>query len=104
MRSPVMADMIRELRARYPDRLIVFDVPPILSGADTLAISAYMDATILVVEERRTSREDLRQSCDLLRHSNLLGVVLNKSRELREPDPIHRSEPGFLRRLLAAGR
>jgi len=104
MRSPVMADMIRELRARYPDRLIVFDVPPILSGADTLAISAYMDATILVVEERRTSREDLRQSCDLLRQSNLLGVVLNKSRELREPDPIHRSEPGFLRRLLAAGR
>jgi capsular exopolysaccharide synthesis family protein len=104
MRSPVMADMIRELRERYPDRLIVFDVPPILSGADTLAISAYMDATILVVEERKTSREDLRQSCDLLRQSNLLGVVLNKSRELREPDPIHRSEPGFLRRLLAAGR
>ena len=36
MRSPMMADMIREFRARYRDRLIVFDVPPILSGADTL--------------------------------------------------------------------
>ena len=40
MRSPMMADMIREMRARYRDRLIVFDVPPMLAGADTLALSA----------------------------------------------------------------
>ena len=37
MRSPMMADMIREMRARYRDRLIVFDVPPMLAGADALA-------------------------------------------------------------------
>jgi hypothetical protein len=55
-----------------------------------------------VVEERKTSRDDLRQSCALLRHSNLMGVVLNKSRELREPDPIHRPKPGLMRRLFLA--
>ena len=54
MRSPMMADMIREMRGRYRDRLIVFDVPPVLAGADTLALSAYMDATILLVEECKT--------------------------------------------------
>jgi Mrp family chromosome partitioning ATPase len=99
MRSPMMADMVRELRDRYADRLVVFDVPPLLSGADALAISAYMDATIMLVEERRTSRDDIRQSCELLRHSNLIGLVLNKSHELREPDPITRPQPGLLRRL-----
>ena len=99
MRSPMMADMVRELRGRYRDRLIVFDVPPILAGADTLALSAYMDATIMLVEERKTVRADIERSFDLLRHSNLMGVVLNKSRELPEPEPIRRPEPGFLQRL-----
>ena len=102
MRSPMMVDLIRELRGRYADRLIVFDVPPILSGADTLALSAYMDATILLVEECKTARDDIERSCELLRHSNLMGIVLNKSRELPEPDPITRPKPGFWQRFFGA--
>lgn len=102
MRSPMMAELVRELRDRYPDRLIVFDVPPILSGADTLALSAYMDATILLVEECKSARDDIERACDLLRHANLMGVVLNKSRNLPEPDPITRPKPGFFGRLFGA--
>ena len=102
MRSPMMAEMVRELRSRYPDRLIVFDVPPILSGADTLALSSYMDATILLVEECKTPRDDIERSCELLRHSNLMGIVLNKSRDLPEPDPITRPKPGFWQRFFGA--
>jgi capsular exopolysaccharide synthesis family protein len=102
MRSPMMGDLVRELRGRYPDRLVVFDVPPVLASADTLAISAYIDATLLVVEERGTSREDIREACELLRHSNLVGVLLNKSRELRDAEPITRARPGFIRRLFGA--
>ena len=99
MRSPMMADMIRGFRARYRDRLIVFDVPPILSGADTLAISSYMDATILLVEECKTRKDEIERSVELLKESNLIGIVLNKSRELPEPDPVTRPEPGFWQRL-----
>ena len=102
MRSPMMADMIQEMRGRYKDRLIVFDVPPVLAGADTLALSAYMDATILLVEEGKTRRDDIERSCELLSSSNLIGVVLNKSRELPEPEPITRPRPGFLRRFFGA--
>ena len=100
MRSPMMAEMIRELRNRYRDRLIVFDVPPVLSGADTLALSSYMDATIMIVEECRTRRSDMQRSLDLLRQANLIGVVLNKSRQLAEPDPITRRPTPWWRRLL----
>jgi len=101
MRSPMMSDLVAELRSRYRDRLIVFDVPPILAGADTLALSAFMDATILLVEECKTRREDIERSCEMLRESNLIGVVLNKSRELPEPEPISRPPPGFWRRFFA---
>jgi protein-tyrosine kinase len=102
MRSPMMADMIHELSGRYPDRLIVFDVPSILQGADTLALSAYMDATILLVEECKTVRDDIERACELLRDSNLVGIVLNKSRQLREPEPITWPKPGLFRRFFGA--
>ena len=102
MRSPMMADMIHELSARYPDRLIVFDVPSILQGADTLALSSYMDATILLVEECRTVRDDIERACELLRDSNLVGIVLNKSRQLRDPEPIAWPKPGLFRRFFGA--
>ncbi len=103
MRSPMMAKMVQEMRARYSDSLIVFDVPPILSAADTLALSSYRDAVILLVEEGRTARDDIRRSCDLLRSSNLMGIVLNKSRELREPDPVKRRKAGFFSRMFSTG-
>jgi capsular exopolysaccharide synthesis family protein len=102
MRSPMMAEMVRELRSRYRDRLVVFDVPPILAGADTLALSTYIDATIMIVEERKTRRSDLERSFELLAHSNLIGMVLNKSRLLPEPDPIMRARPSALRRFFGA--
>jgi protein-tyrosine kinase len=102
MRSPIMADLVRELRGRYRDRLIVFDVPPILAGADTLALSAYMDATILIVEERKTVRADLERSCALLAQTNVIGIVLNKSRELPEPEPIARPKPSAWQRFFGA--
>jgi len=103
MRSPMMADMIHEMRDRYRDRLIVFDVPSILAGADTLALSAYMDATILVVEECKSTRQNIERSCELLRDSNLIGIVLNKSRELPEPEPVTSPEPGFWQRHFGTG-
>src|SRR5262245_27117824 len=99
MRSPMMANLVRELRARHPERIIVFDVPAVLSGADTLALSEYMDATILLVEECKTARDDVVRACELLGNANLLGIVLNKSRELPKPDPIKWPKPGLLRRI-----
>jgi protein-tyrosine kinase len=102
MRSPMMAALIAELRGRYVDRLIVFDVPPVLASADTLALSPYMDATILLVEECKTARADINRSLELLSGSNVIGVVLNKSRELRDPEPITRPKPGFFRRFFGA--
>ncbi len=104
MGSPMMAEMVLELRGRYPNRLIVFDVPANLSGADTLALSSYIDATILLAEENRTTPDEIERACDLLRHVNLLGIVLNKSRELPDPGPSRRRRPGFFSRFFGSRR
>jgi hypothetical protein len=61
-----------------------------------------MDATILLVEECKTVRDDIERACELLRDSNLVGIVLNKSRQLREPEPITWPKPGLFRRFFGA--
>ena len=83
LRSPMMVELVQELRDRYTDRLIVFDAPPVLEGADMLAFSPHVDSAVLVVEEGVTTTRDLERSCELLEQTNVIGVVLSQSREMR---------------------
>ncbi len=78
--SPRMEALVREMRERYPERLILFDTPSILSGADALAFSRFVDGILLVVEAEKTPRDELRRVAELLEGKPVLGTVLNKAR------------------------
>lgn len=77
--SPRMTRLVNELRTRYPERIVVFDMPAALTSDDVLAFSPHVEACLFVVEEGRTNRDDLQRSMDLLHAMPNLGVVLNKS-------------------------
>ena len=77
-----MTQLVHELKQRYPSRIVLFDLPPLLSSADVLAFAPHVEATLLVVEEGRTSREDVARAAELLGPTHLLGTVLNKTEEL----------------------
>ncbi len=79
--SPVMLRLVQEVKRRYPSRLVVFDLPPVLTADDVLAFSPYLDASLLVVEEGRTLRDEAARAAELLQaaNHNLIGTVLNKS-------------------------
>jgi capsular exopolysaccharide synthesis family protein len=81
MSSPKLVQLVRELEARYPNRIVIFDLPPLLCTADALAFLPFVDAALMVVEERRTAKDDLLRAMELLRPTNVLGTVLNKSHE-----------------------
>jgi Mrp family chromosome partitioning ATPase len=78
--SPRMKELVREMKTRYPERLIIFDTPPLLSYADTLVFSAMVDGIVLVVEAEKTSTRDIEKTMDLLRDKPLIGTVYNKAR------------------------
>lgn len=78
--SPRMAWLAQELRSRYPTRMVLFDLPPLLATDDVLAFAPHLDALLLVVEEGRTSRDDLARAHEMLRDIPVLGPVVNKSR------------------------
>jgi capsular exopolysaccharide synthesis family protein len=79
LRSPRMVALVNELKTRYPDRLIVFDLPPILAADDALAFSPYTDCFLMVAESGGTKKEDLQQAFEILKNTPLVGTVLNKS-------------------------
>jgi len=79
LRSPRMIALVNELKTRYPDRLIVFDLPPILAADDALAFSPYTDCFLMVAESGGTKKDDLQKSYSILKNTPLVGTVLNKS-------------------------
>lgn len=73
--------VVQEMRGRYPDRIIVVDLPPLLDSADALAFLPLADTTLLVVEEHGTAVADLERAAELLAPFNLLGTVMTSPAE-----------------------
>jgi protein-tyrosine kinase len=75
--SPAMVDLVKELKHFYPDRYVLFDLPPLLY-ADPLAFAPLVDGIILIAEAGRTPREEIVRAIELLKEFPVLGFVLNK--------------------------
>ena len=78
--SPKMCTLAEELKNRYPKRIVIFDMPPILNVADTVSFAPCVDCALLVVEDDVTKEIELKQAIDLMSVSNIIGTVLNKAR------------------------
>jgi len=79
MGSPKMQSLLQEVKNRYKDRYILIDSPPVLTFADALTLSPYVDAVLLVVEVYKTTIEQVKRVLELLEEKPLLGIVLNKA-------------------------
>ena len=79
--SPKMVQLVDEMKSRYPARLVVFDLPPLVLADDVIAFSPYVDAVLLVVQANKTSRESVRSATELLGDTPLIGTVLNRADE-----------------------
>ena len=96
--SPKMLALVEELKHRYQSRIVIFDLPPLLHTADVLAFSPYTDALLLVVEEGKTTAEEVQRAMSLVRKSHpLLGTVLNKAGQLT-------ATPSSMKKLLSLER
>jgi len=79
LRSPKMLRLVNELKSRYPSRIIIFDMPPILSQDDALGFSPYVDCVLLVIDDGQTKTDELKHVAVLLKDINVLGTVFNKA-------------------------
>jgi protein-tyrosine kinase len=70
--------LVKEMKERYPERFIIFDSSSLLTSADPLVFSKFIEGVLLVVEAEKTTKTDLRRALELLEGRPIVGTVLNK--------------------------
>ena len=69
--------LVRDIRRRYNNRKIVFDLPPILTTDDVQAFLPAVDCVLLVVASGSSKANEVRMARRLLAKHNLVGAVMN---------------------------
>ena len=77
--SEKMATLANELANRYPDRIVIFDCPPLIGVTETLVLASLMGQGVIVVEESKSSIADIQAATRHLNEDLALGLVLNKA-------------------------
>jgi len=76
--SSRMKELVMDMKSRYPERYIFFDVPSILSGADALTFALLVDFIVMVVQADKTPLGEVNKAAQLIPREKLLGLVLNR--------------------------
>jgi non-specific protein-tyrosine kinase len=90
--SERMKTLVQELKSRYRDRYVIFDVAPVLVGADALALAPFVDAIVMVVEQGQTSMRDVNKALEVLPQDKFLGFVMNRQKD--NPSQKYQYYPG----------
>jgi protein-tyrosine kinase len=77
--GPRSREIVADLHSRYPERIIVFDLPPVLHADDALAFAPLVECGLVVAAEGQTRRNDLTRTIELLHKTPLVGTVLNRA-------------------------
>jgi Mrp family chromosome partitioning ATPase len=77
--GPRGREFVAELRGRYADRIVLFDLPPVLGTDDALAFAPLVECGLVVVAEGSTRREELLRCMELLHKIPIVGTVLNRA-------------------------
>ena len=81
--SASMRELLDHLSDRYDDRIIIFDSPPIMMTTEARVLASYMGQIVMVVEAGVTPREAVSDALASIGSPEVVGLVLNKSREAR---------------------
>ena len=77
--SDVMTRLVDEMAARYPDRIIVFDSPPLLLTTESPVLATHMGQIVVVVEAERTTESTLTQALAKIENCPIVMTLLNKA-------------------------
>ena len=91
MQSGKLAQLVAQMAAWFD--WIIVDSPPLLPLADTTVWSRFTDGVLMVAREGKTEKAQLQRGLDLVKKSDLLGVVLNGCTNSNEKSYYQRYSP-----------
>ena len=84
MASQMTSTFLQAIKRDFRSRIVIFDLPPILTGDDVLSILPQMDAVLLVAGVGTTSLADMKECHKHLKDTPVVRVVVNKATEATE--------------------
>jgi protein-tyrosine kinase len=81
--SQAMGSLVQELSRRHPERVILFDAPPILTTTESRVLASRMGQIVFVVAARSTTHGEVRSAIEALKGCPNVMTVLNKSTRSR---------------------
>ncbi|MBT8341905.1 MAG: polysaccharide biosynthesis tyrosine autokinase [Desulfatitalea sp.] len=76
--SPRMRALLQEMKSRYADRYLFFDVPSLSRSADAFSFAPLVDAILVVVEAGKTPMPEIQKALARLPQEKVLGLVMNR--------------------------
>jgi protein-tyrosine kinase len=77
--SQKMAMLMGDMAARYRDRVIIFDAPPVLASSEPSVLALHVGQIIVVIEAGRTGRRAVEETLNHISGCPNVNIVLNKT-------------------------
>jgi exopolysaccharide/PEP-CTERM locus tyrosine autokinase len=84
--SNKMALLVDELSYRYPDRIVIFDSPPLLAATQAEILAKFVGQVVLVIEAEKTLQNVVMESVEKLAACDVVLAVFNKTKRNMEAD------------------
>ena len=78
--SEAMRQLLHDMSTRYPDRIIIFDSPPLLLTTEARALATNMGQIVVVVHAGKTLQANVQRALSTLEACPLKMMVLNQTR------------------------
>ncbi len=77
--SKRMSTLLEKLEARFPNRVLVFDAPPLLGSTESRVLAAHMGQIVLVIEADSTPQRQVNDALAALESCPVVMTLLNKA-------------------------
>lgn len=79
--SAAMTNLVMEIAHRYPDRIVIFDSPPLLLTSEARVLATHMGQIVVIVESETTTQHAVKESLSQLEGCANVNLIYNKTRE-----------------------
>jgi len=76
-----MENLVKTLAARSPQRIVVFDTPPLLRTSESKILTSMAGQVVLVVKAEHTSQGAVGEALHVLGEDKAVNLILNQSRK-----------------------
>jgi protein-tyrosine kinase len=83
--SAKMQQLMLELSEEDPDRVVIFDSPPLLLTTEATVLADFMGQIVFVVSAEMTPQHAVTRAIERIGEEKMVGMVLNRARQRMNP-------------------